>query len=698
METVYWAAKPTNEIVEALRPKVDAYYEHLRASGSLSLWAKAHRQYYSGLFDGGQLGEDGEQGELVSVNCNDFRNLCQHLNVMTTSQRPAFEPRAQNSDHKSQTQTILAAGLLDYVLKEKKLERLSKRAVTISLLFGDGCLRVDWDANRGKDYAANEEGTGTVKTGDLAFRLYSPLDMVSDFTKTDPDEHQWRIGRHWINRWDLAAAHPNLAEAIVNMPTTVDRAKRPRYVNMTSTLERDQTDDVEVFEFIHDRTPAMPDGRLVKFILDAGETEPLFDGPLPFDDLSVYSMSPEAMEGTSHSYSPVWDLLSLQQAANALWTTLASNVSAFGVQNLWTSEGDNLAVSSVSGLRHIQSRVKPEGLNLVANSPDTYKLLELVTKAAETISGVNSVARGNPEASLKSGAALALVQAQALQFSIGLQQAYVQFMEGVATGVIRIYKRFAKAPQVALIVGRANKGFVQEFKGDDLSRIERVAVDLGNPLQRTVAGRVQVAESLLEKGLIKTPEEYIQVLSTGKLEPVLEATQKEMLAIKAENERLAEAAPEPQDQPVGSLALLQPQAPPTMTAAPNVIAMLTDNHPAHIREHAAVISSPDARDVPGVVERALSHIQEHIDLWQTMPPALAMALQIPPPPMLQPMGPPDATGAPPPGAADGTLPPEPGPMSDTLAPPQAAGDMPNMPQMPVNPLSGERAPGAPLPT
>ena len=52
----------------------------------------------------------------------------------------------------------------------------------------------------------------------------------------------------------------------------------------------------------------------------------------------------------------------------------------------------------------------------------------------ETLSGVNSVARGNPEASLQSGTALAMVQSQALQFMSGLQQSYIQLIEDVGTG------------------------------------------------------------------------------------------------------------------------------------------------------------------------------------------------------------------------------------------------------------------------
>ena len=45
-------AKPTAEIVNAIRPKVDQYYEWVRSSGRLAKWARMHRQYYAGLIEG----------------------------------------------------------------------------------------------------------------------------------------------------------------------------------------------------------------------------------------------------------------------------------------------------------------------------------------------------------------------------------------------------------------------------------------------------------------------------------------------------------------------------------------------------------------------------------------------------------------------------------------------------------------------
>src|SRR5690606_13663300 len=107
--------------------------------------------------------------------------------------------------------------------------------------------------------------------------------------------------------------------------------------------------------------------------------------------------------------------------------------------------------------------------NLTQTPPEIFNFMTQIERLMETISGVNSVARGNPEASLKSGAALALVQSMAIQFSQNLQRAYAQLIEDLGTSTINILKDFAAVPRVAAIAGKSNRPMMREFVGDDLN-------------------------------------------------------------------------------------------------------------------------------------------------------------------------------------------------------------------------------------
>lgn len=683
----YWAAETSDKICSALCTRIDNYFQFVRASGRLALWTRIWRQYYAGMLEGAAMMPDGDTEELIGMQVNDFRNLVQHLIVLTAGQRPAFQPRANNSDHKSQTQTILAAGILDYVMHNKRLERVAKEALELGLLMGGGYGVADWNATAGTEVqagncnacqgmavdpaqqpcpACNGTGVGGVeKAGDLDFWACGPLEAVHDFTRPRADAHQWWCLRTYRNRYDLAAKYPvdvfgaEVAQRIIGLPIRPDNVKRPRFVN----LYRYDTDDVELWQFRHARTDALPDGRLVIF------AEPdvlLYDGPLPFRDINVFPLLPANMIGTAGGYSPVFDLLAPQEAINALYTTIASNQAAFGVQNVCIPNGSDLDVADLGGLKIVKydpKYPKPEGLNLTSTPPEIFTFLNLLKQANETNSGINAVRRGDPAQALgknASGSALALLDAKAIEFQSTLQQQWVDFLEDMGSATLNLYRDFAKAPQVAMLAGKNNRSYLKEFTGADLDRIDRVTVELGNPLARTTSGRTQIAQDLLANGLVKTAEEYLMVITTGRLEPVMEGTQKELLTVKEENESLADGS-----QPA--------------------IAISGQNHPIHIREHLAAVGSPSSQTDPEAIQRVLAHVQEHVMLWKTDDPAILAACGVPPPPMMMP----------PPGMAPGGLPPggEPPP----AMPPGVAEGQPNMPQMPVNPQSGERAAPPPSP-
>lgn len=591
----YWASVPNEEIADRIMEKVEDYYEYLSLSGRLDLYRRSWAYYYRPRLTGAALNPTGEQGELTQFSVNHYRNLLLHLETMTTQQRAAFEPRATNSDVKSQSQVILAESLLDYYMREKKLERNTKQAVKDGLIFGEGFLQVEWDATSGETFGKTETGA-PVYQGDLKFTNYNPLDVIRDFTKNSSGQDDYHILRSFQNKYTLAAKFSDLADEILN--DSIEALELIRTTTLNA-LRLEDSDNVPVYTLLHKPTPALPTGRFTT-CLNNGTV--MLDGPIPYSETHVYRLAPDEESGTIFGFTVGYDLLSMQEGIDMLYSTAISNQAAFGVQNILVPKGHDLSTSQISGglnLMEYDPKIgKPEALNLTQTPAEIFNFMGMIEKLMETISGVNSVARGNPEASLKSGAALALVQSMAIQFSTGLQQSYASLVEDVGTGVIKILQQFASVPRVATIAGKSNRPLMKEFKGSDLDTINRVMVDMGNPLTRTIAGKVNLAEQMLNFNLIDNPDQYIQVVTTGRLEPVIQGKQAELLLIKAENEKLSDGVPQR--------------------------ALITDQHSQHILEHKTVLASPEARSDPNspIVVAALSHIQEHINFLQTANPAL----------------------------------------------------------------------------
>lgn len=671
-EPLYFAAKEPNKTASTLLRRADHWFKSLDTTGYLgklrTMWAAYHGAYYSSDGDPHAILFSGEQGELTQMGVNHLRNIGQHILNMITSTRPMMQARSINTDYKSLTQTKLANGLLDYYMRDHRLEEYLKVAVEYAIVFGSGYVKMEWNSTKGDLYDYNDELGIEIREGDLEFTNLSPFDVLFDNNRED-NKHDWVLVRTFKNRHDLAAKYPEYSDKIQGLPSKIQMEAFSAYA-----FTHDETDLVAVYEFYHKRTDALPDGRYILFM---SEDIVLLDSPMPYRSLPVYCISPSRFLGTPFGYTPLFDLIPLQDAVNSLYSTILTNQTAFGVQNILVPKGADVGISELSGgLNIIEANtqfgeIKP--LNLTNTPKEIFDFVGMLEKTMETISGVNAVSRGNPDPNLRSGNALALVQSMTLQFLSGLQQSYVALIEDLGTGIINTLKDHAAVPRVRAIVGKSNRSYLKEFTGDDLDSVSRVVVDIGNPLARTTAGRVEMAEQMLQMGVIKTPEQYFSVINTGQLDVMTEDTQSELLLVKSENERLVTGDP--------------------------VIAAITDDHLLHIKEHRVVLADPELRFNQELAGRVVAHIQEHIDLLRNTDPQLLQLLG------QQPLGP--AGGSPaqpqqqmPPDASmqgqapDMMQPPSPVPQGGLPTPPQVDPNLLANPAM-ADQLPGTMPPGVP---
>lgn len=486
-DKVYFAAAESKDAVKAIHDKADSWYDSVSRNGYLDklkdCWLAYHGAYFGE--DGHEVLFSGEQGELVNLAVNHFRNIAQHTLGMVTATRPSFQARSVNTDYKSLVQTTLANNLLEYYMREKRLERYLKTAVEYAIVLGCGYIKMEWNSMTGEQHDFNEDLQVPVYQGDVEFSNLSPFDVVFDVSKESSNDQDWVICRSWKNKYDIAAKFPELEDEILGLKT---KTEVDRYLMLGKAFE--DTEDVAVYEFYHKRTESMPDGRYLMYL---DENVVLMDSPMPYRSLPVYRISAGEILGTPFGYTSMFDLLPIQESVNSLYSTILSNQNAFGVQNVFSFRGSDISLNQLSGgLNHIEGNPipnapgggVPQPLNLTNTPPEIFNFLGMLESMMETISGINSVARGNPESGVTAGNALALLQSQALQFISGLQQSYIFLIEDVGTGLVQMLQDFASVPRIAAIVGKNNKTEMKEFSGDDIDSISRVIVDVGNALSQ----------------------------------------------------------------------------------------------------------------------------------------------------------------------------------------------------------------------
>lgn len=638
----YWALEENEEFCAQLIMRREDYYRFIDASNLFSrirrVWDYYHGIYYDQYTSQREIQIGGEDSELRLIQVNHLRSLVHLLLTYTVQQRPAWDAIAVNSDHNSLRQAETMNSVLDDFMERKHLERVFRRAVEQALVLSVGYVKTCWDTDTGTRIAADPSQGLILHAGDITYSNPSIFDVVYDFTQRVYEENQWILVRVPKNRWDLVAKHARGSSRRKEDILNASEQKWDRFGGAGDFyLRSDRNRDLcDVWEFYHLPSLAIPNGR--KFIY-MGSDVVLEDDDYPYETLPVTRVAAGEFLLTSFAYTPAFDLAGLQEFLNGLFSSIVTGFNALSPQKVWIQTGDNIGLSDLdNGVTLVQSDTKPEPLNLQATPPETTQHIALAVQHMEYISGINSVARGQAEENLRSGTALALIDQKAAQFASILVANVNEMMVRTGTCTLHYLKKNAKYPRVIQLAGINGRQALKEFTKEDIAGVEMVRIKMGNPLSRTIAGRVALADQLLEKGLVKNAQEYLLLLETGQIKPMTKASTAQLQIIHEENEALLRGEP--------------------------VEASQIDNQVLHVLEHQAIADSLEIRRDPTIYTGLLAHILQHVQLMSDPSTAmLQVVLGYP-----NPLGPPPGMGGtpasigapPPPGGAAGNAPPEAG--------------------------------------
>lgn len=655
----FWLMKPyfSEEFASEVLERFGRHQDYFDAASAGSVVWSAYRAYHnlSGV-DGDpitQLQATGEVGELLAMAIPHYRTLVRHQISLFTAERPAWDPQARTSDAESARQVPMASNLLDYVASTGEMDARLAEQVELMMVAGAGYFVTGWD-----------EALGLDKQGWFTQRVFAPWEMAHERVRTYSDA-SWHIFRTFESRWDWVARFakddPEKAEKIAKLDTAgADFSSAYRAYDQD--LVSDEGDRIAVLYVIARPTIACPSGRLA---IVASEDVVLFDGPYPYgNDVTISRMCASEFLGTAIPYSDSWGVLAATEASNAILSMILTRVDVAGVPNFCVTEGSEIEYADIASGNTVwkvpPGQEKPSVVDLLQIPDAMPAIMQLLNSMAEGVVGINSVTKGQPSENVQSGSMAALLQSMAIQFNSNLERAWVLNLERIGTHHLRVFQRMATEPHAVSIVGSDNKWTVQTFKGEDLKGVLRTSVKTASALSKTTGGRAEIADKLLQRTAI-TPQEYLEVIQTGTLQPTFAGPVGELTGIKARSEKLARGEPAP--------------------------ALIWDNHQLCIREFKQLLNT-EARDdqaVAGVINQA---IQEHFDLWGKLSreaPDMLAAIGCPPLPqalqtgqqaqMLQQMG----QGMPPGQPAQHGAPPQQQPQPNTDAPRGRPGPAPTPP-------------------
>lgn len=726
--TKYWAAsEDSGECVNGIKDRITRYREWLKESGRSQRMLRAWRAFYGyapdGTGDTSMIRPSGEQGEFIDVTTNDYAILVRQTAVLTTANKPAFKAIATNSDYNSLAQAQFAQGLLEYYDKLHAIGDRDYEAVLVGLITSEGWQVQGWDASAGKSLTDFAEGQPT-KDGDVQVFSLTPYDVVYDPDAHDTDSFQWIAFRRRFNRFDLAKTYPEQADRLSHNfggDSKSDWADEIFDLRSRNGYRRDTEPDlIWVWEFRHLPTPALPNGRLIKMVDnecilfdsigktkdESGQVIPgqVVDSGYPYTELHAYRLSPEVVVGSAAGHTAHFDLLSLQECLDTVATQAATAANAGGISNMWCGPGGAPTLSSVVGsMNFLTSQQKPERMEGPTLSAQVMEFESFLERRMMRIGGQSDVSMGEVPKGMPGNLA-ALLEAKSVQYHSRLQASYARMLERSRTGMLKLLKRFATTPRVAMLAGKSNTWAFKEWSSQDIAGIDRVIVESVNAMSQTYAGRRADAELLLQHGLVPNAQQYLTLVATGRIEPMLDAPEQNLMRIRQDVELLQKGIGLPPVDQAKSLVLGTPQF--VDDGKPHIWPLISDTHWLDIPENLSVLSTPEARSNPEVTKAVLEVVQERMRLWKTCDPLLQQLNGCPANlvqglPMMGPPAPgggPGSTpaGPPSPGSSTNTAPPHNGSPSGAkqpMTPGMPSGSEPiRAARPPQNPITGEHQP------
>lgn len=643
---VYWALKNGRELVSALQAKEQSFFEACERRGLLTMWRIAFAQYF-GLdpmalsdFATQQVGFVGPQSEFIRFRINEVRSFIRQMNQLAMGERPAFKCMASNTDYQSEAQVEICDQLVSYIYKRGNGEEKERQLLEVDGVFGIAYGWDRWDFEAGDVVEVMEEVPGVTlisgepakmpvkrKSGAPTTTVLYPWEVVCE--PYSRDENSWRMVRERCSKWEVAARFRDFAKEITTQ-STVDQYAIGELFGFDSDAVTE--DDCIVKHFYHPVCSALPEGRYVGICGD----QVLWDRPCPVSEgTPIIELCSGKFFATQFGYADSWDLCSINEMIDQLCSDTASNFATFGRQTIVVDEGTKFDVDLIAlGHRVLTKNPASEPPKVIQFEPmpeATKWFLEYLHKRHESISGLNSVARGDPGSNISSGQMAALFHSIAIEYQSGRQASLDAYRTRSANLKLDMVHMYADAPFVAEIAGVDERPYLVEFTKDDLVGVRRVMVETANPLLRTAAGRLQVFEQIKDL----PPDERgpaIELITTGQSKAFTRQSRTCDMRIRWENEQLAQGIPCP--------------------------VLVTDDPFKHVPQHVAEIEARSAQlqNDPQAMQAYLMHILEHQQKYLGLDPMLAAFLKIPPPPpmpgnaagtMMQ-MG---AMMGPPPGAA-----------------------------------------------
>lgn len=466
-------------------------------------------------------------------------------------QRPlVFEVRPNSADDVAIEGAKISEAILHAVAREHRWEQLRESVAWSMWKGGTAALCTDWNPTKGKPTALADDGR-KLPSGDTVETALSLPEFVVQPGARIAREALWWVKAQALPPDEVQAAY-DLAEKpdadVTNGLSSLEKSLVSGTVFGSHGPGGANTDVplTLVLTYYERPNPQNEDGKME--VVVGGKTvwgpKPW---PFPFvDHLNLSTGVETTVENTWMGETVVSVARPVQAAFNAAWSNILEHADVAGNARLATPQSSmelTEAYSDVIGeqLVYADGMDKPSWLTPPQLPNWLLQMPGELGAEIDNLLGVHDVSRGNAPANIESGYGLAVLAEQDAT-PIGKMAGSMARMFGeTATDVLWLYEDNVKERRTAVVSLPGEPPETTTWSGKDIAGQTTAIVPIELVAPRSAAAQAQMAEKMMEMGLITTLEELTRVSEAPGERQLIEAVRPDVARARRENHAMYQA-------------------------------------------------------------------------------------------------------------------------------------------------------------
>ncbi len=460
-------------------------------------------------------------------------------------QRPlVFEVRPNSADDVAIEGSKIGEAILAAVAREHQWETLRESLAWSAWKGGTAAVCVDWNPAKGKPSALADDGR-LLPSGDTTETALSLAEFV-----IQPGARVAREALWWIK---AQALPPEEVQGLYSLGKKPDAD----VTNGLSSLEKglvaghlggghgprgNPTDTplTLVLTYYERPNPRCKKGRMEVVVGNDSVWGPK-DWPFPFvDHLNLSTMRETIVENTWMGETALSVARPVQAAFNAAWSNILEHADVAGNARLATPQSAIELTESYSDMIgeqivYADGMDKPSWLSPPQLPAWLLQMPGELSVEIDNIIGVHDVSRGSAPANIESGYGLAVLAEQDATPIGKLAGSAARMFGDLASDVLALYADNVKERRTAVTAMPGQPPETTGWSGKDIAGQTTATVPIELVAPRSAAAQAQMAEKMMQMGLITTIEELTRLAEAPGEREIVAAVRPDVARARREN-------------------------------------------------------------------------------------------------------------------------------------------------------------------